>query len=155
MNIHQKIILSAFILIVCIMTAFILSWIIKRVGRYKTLQANRVYRLIAGSVKTILIIIGCISSLGTLGVNVSALIAGLGLTGFAFGFALKDVISNFVAGILIIIYQPFDINDRIEVMGVTGTVEDIDLRYTTIKTDADKVLIPNSALITNKIAKKR
>src|SRR5438105_10951324 len=62
-----------------------------------------------------LVFLGLVTALGTLGVNISALVAGLGLTGFALGFALKDTISNVLAGVLLLIYRPFGINDRIKV----------------------------------------
>lgn len=97
------------------------------------------------------IIVGLITALGTLGINVSALVAGLGLTGFALGFALKDTISNLLAGILILLYQPFRIGDNIEVSGFSGNVTTIDLRYTELNDNGRKVLIPNSKLFTDPI----
>jgi len=84
----------------------------------------------------------------TLGVNVSALVAGLGLTGFALGYALKDSISNLLAGILILIYRPFGINNKVKVDKNEGTVTHIDLRYTTLENETGKILIPNSKLFT-------
>ena len=69
----------------------------------------------ARAVRTTLIVIGFISALGTLGIDVTAMVAGLGLTGFALGFALKDVLSNAVAGVLILFYRPFALGDRIVV----------------------------------------
>ena len=71
--------------------------------------------VLAGIVKNIMLIVGLITALGTLGVNISAIVAGLGLTGFAFGFAFKDMLSNFISGILIFIYEPFKLGDTIEV----------------------------------------
>jgi len=98
-----------------------------------------------------MIIFGAITGLGTMGINVSALVAGLGLTGFALGFALKDVLSNLLSGVLILIYHPFDVADRIAVSGVEGVVTKIDLRYTTLQNEEKKILIPNSSLFTNTI----
>ena len=72
-------------------------------------------------------IIGFITALGTMGIDVSAIVAGLGLTGFAFGFAFKDMLSNFISGIMIFIYEPFKLGDTIEVDGKTGKVVDINL----------------------------
>lgn len=99
-----------------------------------------------------LLIFGGVTALGTMGVNVSALVAGLGLTGFALGFALKDVLSNLMAGILIIIYRPFRLNDYIAVKDHgEGAVIEIDLRYTTLEKEGQKYLLPNSVLFTNSI----
>ncbi len=98
-----------------------------------------------------IVIIAIITLLGTWGVDISALIAGLGLTGFALGFALKDVLSSCIAGILILFYRPFELNSKITTMGVEGKVIDIDLRYTTLESVDKKHLIPNSKLISEKI----
>ena len=86
-----------------------------------------------------------------IGINVSALVAGLGLTGFALGFALKDILSNLIAGVLILLYRPFRVNDYIMVTGLEGAVTEIDLRYTTLQKEGQKFLIPNSVLFTNSI----
>ena len=108
---------------------------------------------LAGRVGAVtLIVFGAVTALGTVGINVSALVAGLGLTGFALGFALKDVLSNFLAGILILLYRPFELGDAITVAGFEGTVNEIDLRYTTLYGMGKSYLIPNSSLLTNSIS---
>ena len=98
-----------------------------------------------------LLTFGIITGLGTMGINISALVAGLGLTGFALGFALKDALSNTLAGVLIVIYKPFQRNDLIWVTDSEGIVTEINLRYTTLQTDGQKILIPNSIILNNKI----
>src|SRR5689334_11161760 len=62
-----------------------------------------VFRLLAQTAKVTLIVVGLATALGTIGINISALVAGLGLTGFALGFALKDIVSNVVSGALILL----------------------------------------------------
>ncbi len=96
-------------------------------------------------------IFGAITALGTLGVDVSALVAGLGLTGFALGFALKDALSNVLAGAMILFYRPFQRGSRISVSGVEGIVMQIDLRYTRLRGKDQEYLLPNSNLLTNTI----
>ena len=98
-----------------------------------------------------LLAVGAVSALGTMGVDVSALVAGLGLTGFALGFALKDVISNALSGILVMLYRPFRLNDRISVTDLEGTVREINLRYTVLEAEDKTILIPNSSLFTNPV----
>lgn len=98
-----------------------------------------------------LLVFGAVTALGTMGINVSALVAGLGLTGFALGFALKDILSNLMAGILILLYRPFRVNDYIIVAGNEGVVTEIDLRYTRLNKEGDTFLVPNSILFTNSI----
>tara|TARA_Y100001968_G_scaffold58685_1_gene49752 strand:- start:1011 stop:1517 length:507 start_codon:yes stop_codon:yes gene_type:complete len=113
---------------------------------------NKQLLLLIGKIAKIgLIIFGLITSLGTFGINISALVAGLGLTGFALGLALKDVVSNLIAGSIILLHRPFKINDRIIVVGHEGKVIKIDLRYTTIESEDKKILLPNSILFTKEI----
>ncbi|MFP6580965.1 MAG: mechanosensitive ion channel domain-containing protein [Candidatus Hydrogenedentota bacterium] len=98
-----------------------------------------------------IMIFALVTALGTMGINVSALVASLGLTGFALGFAFKDTISNLISGILILLYRPFEIGNRIGILGYEGVVIAIDLRYTEIDSDGNKVLIPNSKLFSDPI----
>lgn len=92
---------------------------------------------------------GLITALDTAGMDVGALIAGLGLTGFALGFALKDVLSNFVSGIMLLAYRPFHIGDVIEMGEFLGTIETIRIRDTLVRAaDGRLVIIPNTKLIT-------
>ena len=79
-----------------------------------------VVRLMAMATRVTLLVAGLVTALGTLGVDVSALVAGLGLTGFALGFAIKDTISNILAGVLLLVYRPFSKTDYVEVKGMEG-----------------------------------
>jgi len=94
---------------------------------------------------------GAITALGTAGIDVTALVAGLGLTGFALGFALRDMVSNVIAGVLVLLYRPFHRGDTIAVAGSKGAVRRIDLRYTTIENEEGRVLIPNATLFSNPV----
>ena len=132
----------------------ILKTIVRRMMDEKSPHAN-ISQVLAGIVKNIMLIVGLITALGTLGVNISAIVAGLGLTGFAFGFAFKDMLSNFISGVLIFIYEPFKLGDTIEVEGKSGKVVDINLRYVTIESENQKVLVPNSISVSKVIAVKR
>jgi len=88
--------------------------------------------------------VGLILALGQVGFDVTAFLAGLGIAGFAIAFALQDVSKNFVAGLLMLVQQPFSLGETIEVSGFTGKVDSIDLRSTQIRTlDGRLVLIPN------------
>lgn len=113
--------------------------------------ARSLIALMVRTLRVLLLSLGFITAMGTLGVNVSALVAGLGLTGFAIGFALKDTISNLLSGILILLYQPFEIGDQIKTSGYEGTVSSIDLRYTQLVFEGTKILIPNSKLFTEPV----
>jgi small conductance mechanosensitive channel len=95
--------------------------------------------------------LGVITALGTLGVNITGIVAGLGLTGFALGFALKDSISNLLAGVMILLYRPFEVGDRIDVSGLSGIVVHVDLRYTELDNEKERVLVPNAKMLTDPI----
>ena len=144
------------------MVIFILFWVcgrileavVQRIMDEKSMHAN-ISRVLAGIIKNIMLIVGLITALGTMGVNISAIVAGLGLTGFAFGFAFKDMLSNFISGALIFIYEPFKLGDTIEVEGKTGKVIDINLRYVTIESEDQKVLVPNSISVSKVISVKK
>ncbi|MBD2484976.1 mechanosensitive ion channel family protein [Planktothrix sp. FACHB-1365] len=76
----------------------------------------------------------------------------LGISGVAIGFAFRDILQNFLAGILILLTEPFQINDQIVFKDFEGTVENIQTRATTIRTyDGRRIVIPNSELFTNSI----
>src|SRR5207237_7530607 len=107
--------------------------------------------LLASIARISLILLGLITALGTLGVNILGIVAGLGLTGFALGFALKDSIANLLAGVLILLYRPFEVGDRIDVGGLAGRVTHVDLRYTELDAESERVLVPNAKLLTDPI----
>ena len=142
-----KVGISAVVLLVFWILANVTKQAIIKISGRLGLEPNLAL-LLARTAKITLIIFGIIT---TLGVNVSALVAGLGLTGFAVGFALKDTISNLLAGVLILLYHPFGTGNRIKISGYEGTVVSIDLRYTELEGDGGRILIPNSKLFTNPI----
>ena len=65
---------------------------------------------------------------------------------------MKDILSNLMSGVLILLYRPFSLNDHITVTGLGGVVTEIDLRYTRLEKEGQVFLIPNSLLITNTIS---
>ncbi len=140
------------ILIFTWIIAVILQRAILRFSKKLDSQRKQVATLATSVCKATIIILGILSALGTIGINVTALVASLGLTGFALGFALKDALSNLLSGILIIVYRPFRYGDTISVAGCEGEVVEINLRYTVIKNNINqKHLIPNSVLFNNTI----
>jgi small conductance mechanosensitive channel len=90
-------------------------------------------------------IVAIVLGLDNLGIDTAALIAGLGATGIILGFALKDTLSNFASGAMILLYSPFDVGDFIEVAGESGTVRDLTLVNTVLHTGDRKIItLPNS-----------
>ena len=139
------------ILIAAWIVAAVIDAIVRRTGRHGRVEPDLV-NLLRRSARIALMVFAVVTALGTVGINVSALVAGLGLTGFALGFALKDILSNVLAGVLILFYRPFSRHDRVAVAGYEGRVEEIDLRYTTLVEGENRFLIPNSTLFTNAIS---
>lgn len=99
------------------------------------------------------LIIGIVTALQVLAPGkFASLLAGLGVAGITIGFALQDVAKNFVAGILLLIQQPFEIGDTIEVSGFTGEVLKIALRATEMReVDGRFVIIPNGDVLVSPI----
>jgi small conductance mechanosensitive channel len=96
--------------------------------------------------------IGLLVTVDALGFQAQTVVTGLGLTGLALGFALKDIISNFVSGLLILALRPFQLSDQIVVGDTEGSVERIRLRATDIRTyDGRLVLVPNADLFTSRV----
>lgn len=90
--------------------------------------------------------------LAQLGVNVTAIVAGLGITGLALGFAAKDTLENFISGVTILLDKPFKVGDTIRIEDVYGTVDDISLRSTRVRTPANRLLVmPNTLMINQKL----
>ncbi|MEP2776328.1 MAG: mechanosensitive ion channel family protein [Luteolibacter sp.] len=89
-------------------------------------------------------LIGFIVALGTAGVNVGAALALIGGSAFILAFALQDTLGNFAAGLMLIIYRPFDVGNAVEVGGISGSVDSVSLVSTVIRTfDNKKVIVPN------------
>jgi small conductance mechanosensitive channel len=122
-----------------------------RIGSRTESNTRYFLKVVGRALSLAILLFGGITALGTIGINVSALVAGLGLTGFALGFGLKDILANLVSGLLVLLYRPFSLNDQISVAGMEGCVTEIDLRYTRLENAGKAYLIPNSMMITNTI----
>jgi len=130
---------------------FALGYLITRLVQYMVVRA--VHRTPGGAtvehaLSRVIVIVGVtlslLTALSTMGVDIGALVAALGLTSLAIGLALKDTIENAITGVLLLIQRPFKVGDVIKVSDVTGTVADVAIRTTNIKTfDGLHVLIPN------------
>ncbi len=116
-----------------------------KVKKGRLVHVQRFFQLVIYSVAAILI-------LWTFDVDVTGLLAGLGIGALVIGFALKDIVENWVSGLLIITGKTYRIGDVIRVGNLTGVVTDISLRTTKLKTyDRNEIIIPNSTLLKEKI----
>jgi len=112
--------------------------------RLSTLLKRMIVSLASGSV----LFIGVLIAFSQLGVEVGPLLAGLGIAGFVLGFALQETLANFAAGIMILAYRPYDVQDLIECAGgVFGSVSKMNLVSTTILTlDNQTRIVPNGKI---------
>jgi len=94
-----------------------------------------------------ILLVGLFIALSQLGLEIGPLLAGVGVVGFVVGFALQETLSNFASGLMILIYQPFDVGNVIEAAGVAGKVSSMSLVSTTILTfDNQKLIVPNNKI---------
>jgi len=148
----------AFNLIAAIVIFAIGRWLAKQVSRFIRRLMSRskidptVISFTYNIAYYILLTLVIIAALNRLGVQTASIIAILGAAGLAVGLALQGSLSNFAAGVLLIIFRPFKVGDLIEAAGFTGTVEEIQLFTTTLRTPDNTVaVIPNSSISSNNI----
>lgn len=92
-------------------------------------------------------VIGILVGLSQIGLNLAPVLTGFGIAGVIVGFALQDTLSNFAAGMMLLIYKPFDVGDFVFAGGVDGKVSHMSLVNTTIKTfDNQIIIIPNGKI---------
>ncbi len=109
---------------------------------------NAVVEFIHALVRYLLFVIVIIAALSRIGVQTASVVAVIGAAGLAVGLALQGSLSNFAAGVLIVGFRPFKSGDYVEVGGVAGSVESIQIFSTVLKTPDNKmVVVPNGAVI--------
>jgi small-conductance mechanosensitive channel len=142
--------------VVLILTAIVARLIDRRMARRDLTPATATrYRVFRRTVTTAVVFIGVLSALLVIP-QVRAVAGGLlassAVLGIVIGFASQRTIGNFVAGLLIAFTQPIRLGDRVEVDGTIGTVEEIALTYTFIRSDeGDRLVIPNEKLASDTI----
>lgn len=142
--------LPNFILAILVMIGFIIvAKFIKRISEKiikRISKSDSISGLTAGVIYTLVIIVGMMISLNILKLDkaVTSLLAGVGIVGLALGFAFQDLTANFISGAFIAFKRPFDVGHVVETNGFVGTIEDIQLRATVMRTFAGlHVIIPN------------
>ena len=99
-------------------------------------------------VRIVLLVVVIIAAIGQLGIQTTSFIAIFGAAGLAVGLALQGSLSNFASGVLIVLFRPYKVGDFIEGAGVSGSVENVQIMTTILKTgDNKQVIIPNSKIM--------
>lgn len=111
--------------------------------------------LISRLVQTSIVVLGFLIAFSVVAPSFQAadLIKMLGIGSVAIGFAFQNILQNFLAGILLLVNEPFRLGDLISVTGIEGNVDDIQARATVVTTkEGRQVVIPNAVLFTNPVA---
>ena len=133
------------------LSRFVKNTIIKSTARR---DRENLGRVAGGFVRWIILVMGLMFALTIVipTLKPGDLIAGLGVSSVAIGFAFKDILQNWLAGLLILLRQPFEIGDQIIVEGFEGTVERIETRATIIRQYNNvRIVVPNSEIYTNAV----
>lgn len=139
---------AAMALILLIVGYMIASFVGGLVGNMVASRIDKtVGRFSAKMVKNILMVLVLVGALGYFGVDVTSFAAILAAAGFAVGMALQGTLSNFAAGIMLLVFRPFKVDDYIKVADTEGTVEEIDLFTTKLNTpDHRHIIVPNGSI---------
>ncbi|MEL7400250.1 MAG: mechanosensitive ion channel domain-containing protein [Pseudomonadota bacterium] len=140
------------------------SWLVRRLtglmrGVSKKRQLDEALsEFVISIISVVLTFIVALIALEQLGLDTTSLLALLGAAGLAVGLALKDSLSNFAAGVMLILFKPFKTGDFVEAAGIAGVVERITIFSTQLRTgDNRQIIVPNSGIygdvITNFSAK--
>jgi len=147
----MKIVASLAILIIGRIVVGILTRVIGRLMR-KSNADETLIKFILSLTKIALMTFVIISAVGALGVQTTSFVAIIGAAGLAVGFALQGTLSNFAAGVMLIIFRPFKSGDFVEAGGTSGSVEAVHIFNTVFKTPDNKlVTVPNSGVISSNI----
>ena len=134
-----------------ILIAWILSKVVSKAVKKAVANVNSASELlkdfIVNIVRKAIFLVGFVVALSMLEVNIGPLLAAIGAAGFILGFALQGTLSNFAAGIMILIYRPYDVGDLVDVAGTFGKVDAMTIVSTTLrKPDNQKVVVPNNMI---------
>lgn len=143
-------------ILLALLIFFVGKWVGKRILAVinRMLERSRLDQTVVNFLNNLLyglmIVTVLLAALNKLGINTNSFVAVLGAAAVAIGMSLKDQLSNLAAGVMIVVFRPFGRGDYVEVGGQTGTVIDITLVNTRIRTPANhEIIIPNGDIMTN------
>jgi small conductance mechanosensitive channel len=145
-----------FLFVVIVLVAWILAVLIGKAVKKAVVRIEGASELlkdfIVNIIRKLIFIVGFVVALSMLGINIGPLLAAIGAAGFIVGFALQGTLSNFAAGIMILIYRPYDVGDLVEIGGTFGAVDAMTIVSTTLMTlDNQRVVVPNNMIWGDKI----
>ncbi len=141
-------------LIVAILIFYIGRFIVRLVVRGMSRVMDRqqvdqtLQKFVGNLVSMALMVVVIIAAIGALGIQTTSFIAIFGAAGLAVGLALQGSLSNFAAGVLIVLFRPYKVGDYVEAAGIAGSVEEVQILTTVLKTpDNKKIIVPNSQIM--------
>ena len=132
------------------------KWLSRRIANLlaKVLERNKVDMTLVNFLTNLtyytLIVLVVVAAAGRLGINTTSFLTIIGAAGLAVGLALKDSLSNFAAGVMLVLFRPFTIGDVVSTAGVVGKVEKINIFNTLFCTpDNQSIIVPNNKIISD------
>ncbi len=134
------------------------KWLARRIANLfaKLMAKNNVDQAVVGFLTNLsyyaLLVVVIIAALGKLGINTTSFLAIVGAAGLAIGLALKDSLSNFAAGVMLVMFRPFTVGDVVSAAGITAKVEKITIFNTQFCTaDNQLIIVPNNKILSDNI----
>ncbi|CAG5078739.1 mechanosensitive ion channel family protein [Parvicella tangerina] len=132
--------------------ALIRAYLVPMTEKSESSFDDQLLPIVQKGLKAVIWILGIILALDNMNVDIGAMIAGLGIGGLALALAAQDAVKNIFGGIMIFVDKPFKINDRIQIHGYDGIVEEVGLRSTRVRTLEGRLLtMPNSVFVDNEV----
>ena len=141
--------------LIILVVAYIVSVIVSNSARSAMERAHldkTLARFTARMARYVILLLGVIMAMSRFGIDVTAFAVVLAAAGFAIGMALSGTLSNFAAGVMLMIFRPFKVGQIISAAGITAKVDEIELFTTTFDTfDNRRIIVPNSSIFSNTI----
>jgi small conductance mechanosensitive channel len=148
-----NLVLAVLVFLIFLVIARICKWVFERLGAHRRMRRNAAV-LLGKLVQLIVLVAGFLIAIPIISPSFTFgnLITTLGISTVAIGFAFQNILQNFLAGILLLLHEPFQVGDYITVTGFEGEVKAIRGRDTIIQTkDGTHVVVPNSTLFMNPV----
>ena len=119
----------------------------EKINQERKKKVKTLISVFGGTIRFVIYIVAVLMILPEFGINIAPILAGLGLAGLAVGMAARDIISDFISGIFIILENQYQIGDKIKIVGIEGEVKELTLRRTVI-VDENNIWhsVPNSQI---------
>ena len=154
LRLAPNIILGILVFILFVLLGWLTKWLIRRAAAKHNVTRPSLALLLGRVGQLLMVLLGVLVAFSIAAPSFRAgdIIKMLGIGTVAIGFAFQNILQNFLAGILLLIHQPFQLGDTISVSGMEGKVEDIEARATVITTkEGNRVVIPNATVFTNPV----